>query len=162
MAQQTAYGHTTSSTTVANESGAQSETVALSGLEPCTTYHYQAEAENSVNEGTPSLGGDKAFTTRCEFGLFLAKDGVGTSTEMWEMKADGSGAHALGPAPEDSQQPSLSPDGSSIAYAALISILFRQNFESPLSPPANRLRSTRIQPGKPQFTGPGGPRIAAN
>ncbi len=59
----TSYGHITSSTAVANNSGAQSETVALSGLEPCTTYHYQAEAENSANEGKPSIGGDQTFQT---------------------------------------------------------------------------------------------------
>jgi hypothetical protein len=61
----TAYGHTTTSTAVNNENGEQSETVALSELEPCTTYHYQAEAENEANDGTPSLGGDKTFTTGC-------------------------------------------------------------------------------------------------
>jgi hypothetical protein len=59
------YGYTTSATSVANENGTQSETVALSGLEPCTTYHYQAEAENEANKGTPSLGGDETFTTGC-------------------------------------------------------------------------------------------------
>ena len=59
----TAYGHVTSSSTITNDVGAQSETVGLSGLESCTTYHYQAEAESSANEGTPSLGGDKTFTT---------------------------------------------------------------------------------------------------
>jgi hypothetical protein len=59
----TAYGHTTSSTAVANDDGTQSETVTLSGLDPCTTYHYQAEAESSVDEGSPTLGGDKTFKT---------------------------------------------------------------------------------------------------
>ncbi len=63
----TAYGHTTSSTAVANSNGTQSETVAVSGLEPCTTYHYQAEAESSVDEDKPVLGGDQEFTTECEF-----------------------------------------------------------------------------------------------
>ena len=57
------YGQTTSSSFVANAEGEQSETVALSGLEPCTTYHYQAEAENAANEGTPGLGGDQTFKT---------------------------------------------------------------------------------------------------
>jgi alpha-tubulin suppressor-like RCC1 family protein len=61
----TAYGYSTSPTAVANDNGTQSETVSLSSLEPCTTYHYQAEAESSVNEGKPSLGGDKTFTTAC-------------------------------------------------------------------------------------------------
>jgi hypothetical protein len=59
----TEYGQATTATAVANETGEQSETVALSGLEPCTVYHYQAEAENSANEGTPSLGGDQTFQT---------------------------------------------------------------------------------------------------
>jgi len=60
-----AYGKATTAATVANENGEQSETAALSGLEPCTTYHYQAEAENKVNEEErqPGLGGDKAFIT---------------------------------------------------------------------------------------------------
>ncbi len=61
----TAYGHTTTPTILANNTGSQSETVALGGLEPCTTYHYQAEAESSVNESKPSLGGDKTLTTSC-------------------------------------------------------------------------------------------------
>jgi hypothetical protein len=61
----TAYGHTTSSTVVANDSGRQSETVTLSDLEPCTTYHYQAEAESSADEGEPVLGGDETLTTTC-------------------------------------------------------------------------------------------------
>jgi hypothetical protein len=63
----TTYGHTTSSIAVANDNGTQSETVTLSDLDPCTTYHYQAEAESSVNEGSPTLGGDKTFkTSGCE------------------------------------------------------------------------------------------------
>ena len=63
----TAYGHTTSSTALPNNDGAQSETVALSSLEPCTTYHYQAEAESSADEGKPALGGDRILTTECEY-----------------------------------------------------------------------------------------------
>jgi len=59
----TAYGHVTSSGTITNDVGTQSETVGLSSVEPCRTYHYQAEAESSANEGTPSLGGDKTFET---------------------------------------------------------------------------------------------------
>jgi hypothetical protein len=61
----TAYGQTTTATATTNEAGEQSETVTLSGLEACTTYHYQAEAENEVNEEEkePGLGGDQAFTT---------------------------------------------------------------------------------------------------
>ena len=61
----TAYGYTTTSTEVVNNVGGQSEDVSLSGLEPCTTYHYQAEAENEANDDTPGLGGDRTFTTVC-------------------------------------------------------------------------------------------------
>jgi alpha-tubulin suppressor-like RCC1 family protein len=59
------YGKTTATATAANENGDQSETVTLSGLEPCTTYHYQAEAENKANEEekAPGLGGDRTFRT---------------------------------------------------------------------------------------------------
>jgi hypothetical protein len=59
----TSYGHTTTTLPVVNTTGGQSETVALSGLEACTTYHYQAEAQNEANEDVPSLGGDQTFTT---------------------------------------------------------------------------------------------------
>jgi hypothetical protein len=111
-----AYGKTTTVTALPNESGEQSETAALSGLELCKTYHYQVEAENKGNEGVPSLGGDKTFTTRCDVGIFLADDGLGTPVELWEVKADGSGARSLGAAPEGGE-PSLSPDGQSIAYS---------------------------------------------
>ena len=61
----TSYGHTTTSTALANDTGAQSETVALTSLEPCTTYHYQVEAEDLGDEGAPSLGGDQTLTTGC-------------------------------------------------------------------------------------------------
>jgi hypothetical protein len=61
----TAYGKTTARASLANELGPQSETVGLSHLQPCTTYHYQAVAENESSEGEPSLGGDKTVTTTC-------------------------------------------------------------------------------------------------
>ena len=61
----TAYGRETEHTELANPSGEQSEMVALEGLESCTTYHYQVEAENEANEGEPALGGDRTFTTDC-------------------------------------------------------------------------------------------------
>ena len=48
-----------------NEFGEQTVTAALSGLRPCTTYHYEIEAENEANEEVPSLGGDQTFTTAC-------------------------------------------------------------------------------------------------
>lgn len=59
------YGLTTTMTPAANTEGTQSETVPLSGLLPCTTYHYQAESENEANEGKPGLGGDQTVTTAC-------------------------------------------------------------------------------------------------
>ena len=59
----TAYGHTTTSTDVAENVGTQSEAVPLNELVPCTTYHYQAIAENEANEGAASLGGDRTFQT---------------------------------------------------------------------------------------------------
>ena len=59
------YGSTTPPAAVADVTGVQSESVPLSGLAPCTTYHYQAEALNSANQGQPGLGGDQTFTTQC-------------------------------------------------------------------------------------------------
>jgi hypothetical protein len=60
-----AYGNTTSMTEASQIEGAQAETISLSGLRACTTYHYQAVAENEANEDTPSLGGDQTLTTGC-------------------------------------------------------------------------------------------------
>lgn len=59
----TSYGHTTSATSVPEESGDQTVTMGLTGLEACKTYHYQAMVENEANEGIPSLGGDGTFET---------------------------------------------------------------------------------------------------
>jgi hypothetical protein len=59
----TAYGQETAHAELPNETGEQSVTATLSGLKPCTTYHYQVEAENEGNEGEPSLGGEETFTT---------------------------------------------------------------------------------------------------
>jgi hypothetical protein len=73
----TGYGHATTSTFAANPTGTQSETVTLTGLTPCTTYHYQAEAESSANEGDPSLGGDKYFTTSCVPEINPSPDSIG-------------------------------------------------------------------------------------
>jgi hypothetical protein len=61
-----AFGQTTSTGTAAYSEGTQSETVTLSDLQPCTIYHYQAEAENEANEGVPGLGGEKTFATECK------------------------------------------------------------------------------------------------
>jgi hypothetical protein len=60
------YGQTTSTSTAANTEGTQSETVTLSHLQPCTIYHYQAEAENEANESAPGLGGEETFETECK------------------------------------------------------------------------------------------------
>jgi sugar lactone lactonase YvrE len=64
--QTTAYGHETAPSELPNPSGEQSEAVALTGLNACTTYHYQVEAESEANSGAPTLGGDKTFTTSCD------------------------------------------------------------------------------------------------
>ncbi len=92
-----AYGKTTTATTVANENGEQGETANLSGLEPCTTYHYQAEAENEVNEkeGKPGLGGDEIFKTDCAAAtVSISSSGVCASltnggVECWGSFDDG-------------------------------------------------------------------------
>jgi sugar lactone lactonase YvrE len=60
------YGQATAHISLPAGSGPQTQTFALHGLEPCTTYHYQVEAENESSEGTPSPGGDETFTTKCE------------------------------------------------------------------------------------------------
>lgn len=60
-----AYGKTTTATALPDANGKQSVTATLGGLEACTTYYYQAEAENETNEeeGKPGLGGSRTFTT---------------------------------------------------------------------------------------------------
>lgn len=68
-----AYGKTTSVTALANDNGKQSVTATLSGLEACTTYHYQAEAENKVNEEEKSrvLGVARPLRRAVKSGYFL-------------------------------------------------------------------------------------------
>ncbi len=88
------YGHTTSVATTANAIGEQSEAVVLSGLESCTTYHYQAEAENEVNEGKPSFGGDKIFTTSCK--ATAVSTGGPTCAVLTNGHVDCWGGNALG------------------------------------------------------------------
>jgi sugar lactone lactonase YvrE len=73
------YGQTTATTELPNELGEQTATVDLSGLQPCTTYHYQAMAENEGNGGTPAVGGDQTFTTEC--GTILRFAGNGRTNE---------------------------------------------------------------------------------
>jgi Concanavalin A-like lectin/glucanases superfamily/NHL repeat len=68
----TEYGDTTTVTALPSETGEQTATAALSSLSPCTTYHYQIQAENEADEGVASLGGDQTFTTSgCEYRLEL-------------------------------------------------------------------------------------------
>lgn len=87
----TAYGLTTPVTSLPSEVGEQSVTAAFSGLEPCTTYHYQVEAENEANEAVASLGGDQSFTTSCP-GLITAFAGDGHD----ERSGDGEEATKAG------------------------------------------------------------------
>jgi alpha-tubulin suppressor-like RCC1 family protein len=92
-----AYGQSTSSVALPSAQGGQSETATLSGLESCTTYHYQAEAENEANEGTPSLGGDKTFQTGgCIATAISAKSGLITcavlsvgGVDCWGQNGEG-------------------------------------------------------------------------
>lgn len=56
----TSYGYKTSEKTM---SSAGIYCIDVSGLSPCTTYHYRAAAKNSA--GT-SYGEDKTFTTTCQ------------------------------------------------------------------------------------------------
>ncbi len=62
------YGDTakTTLTWLPSETGEQSVTTTLPNLTACTAYHYEVEVENEANEGTPSLGGERTFTTQCE------------------------------------------------------------------------------------------------
>jgi sugar lactone lactonase YvrE len=76
----TSYGQSTASTAVVNPDGAQTETVKLSGLQSCTTYHYQAEAVDPGPEGTPSVGGDRTFTTSCSTGAVINDPNCESST----------------------------------------------------------------------------------
>jgi alpha-tubulin suppressor-like RCC1 family protein len=92
-----AYGKNTTAVAVANENGEQSETAALSGLESCTTYHYQAVAENKANEEEkqPGLGGDKTFKTGCPATSIASQDhsacaGLASGTVYcWGEDSDG-------------------------------------------------------------------------
>jgi hypothetical protein len=61
----TGNGTQTPNSVLPSTSAAETAVVELTGLEPCTTYHYQALSENAANEGTPSEGGDLTFTTAC-------------------------------------------------------------------------------------------------
>jgi alpha-tubulin suppressor-like RCC1 family protein len=77
-----AYGKTTTTLTLPSANGEQSETTELGGLEPCTTYHYQALAENPANEGTPALGGDQTFQTGGCIATSLSLTGMSTCVSL--------------------------------------------------------------------------------
>jgi hypothetical protein len=65
----TAYGYKTIKKTL---SAAEIYCIEVSGLSPCTTYHYRAVAQNSA--GT-SYGEDKTFTTTCGIAVDLEANG---------------------------------------------------------------------------------------
>jgi hypothetical protein len=67
----TSYGRETTHVALPNESGEQTVTAQISGLTPCTTYHYQFDAENEGNEGVPSESADQTFKTSCEGGAVI-------------------------------------------------------------------------------------------
>lgn len=58
----TAYGQTTTSQTMGSGSSAVPIAATISGLVPCTTYHFRVTATNS---GGTTNGGDLSFTTTC-------------------------------------------------------------------------------------------------
>jgi hypothetical protein len=77
------YGQVTEHVQAATTEGEASETVALSGLQPCTTYHYQAEAENEDDRTAPSLGGDQTFTTLPPFHGQLGAIAMGPDGDLY-------------------------------------------------------------------------------
>ena len=64
---------------LAAEIGPESETVDLANLAACTTYHYEATAENGT--GT-SYGQDETFTTGCSTEQVLTVEGGGGSSDF--------------------------------------------------------------------------------
>jgi alpha-tubulin suppressor-like RCC1 family protein len=100
-----AYEHTTSAAAVPNPEGTQSATMTLTHLQPCTVYHYEAEAENEGNEGKPGLGGDEEFETECKgsarirFTFLHEEDSGRTGFQSWEEELDArTGALVFDPA----------------------------------------------------------------
>ena len=63
----TAYGQTTADEAVGAGTGAQAISAALTGLAPCTTYHYRAKATSA---GGTATGDDATFRTACAGGAF--------------------------------------------------------------------------------------------
>jgi hypothetical protein len=63
----TSYGQTTAGQAVGAGSTAQAISAALTGLSPCTTYHYRAKATSA---GGTTTGDDASFRTACAGGRF--------------------------------------------------------------------------------------------
>lgn len=63
----TAYGQTTPGQAVGAGTTAQAVSAALTGLAPCTTYHYRAKATSA---GGTTTGEDASFRTACTGGRF--------------------------------------------------------------------------------------------
>jgi alpha-tubulin suppressor-like RCC1 family protein len=80
-------------------------------LEPCTTYHYQAEAENEANEGTPSMGGDQTFTTGGCDAISIATGSQRTCAVLSSGEVDCWGGDEFGALGNGTDgMPSLTPD----------------------------------------------------
>ncbi|MBF0292664.1 MAG: VCBS repeat-containing protein [Nitrospinae bacterium] len=57
------YGYTASAGII--NGTARAVSAVLTGLSPCTMYHFRVTAENANNVGTPTEGVDRTFTTLC-------------------------------------------------------------------------------------------------
>jgi alpha-tubulin suppressor-like RCC1 family protein len=129
----TGYGKTTAVTLLPGENGEQSATAALSGLETCTTYHYQVEANNKANEeaGTPGLGGDQSFTTSCVTGVSVDWEHVCATISTGGIKCWGYnelGVLGNGMVTEGSEETSTAPGlVSSITNATSVSAGMNHN-----------------------------------
>jgi endonuclease I len=63
----TSYGQATTGQAVGSGTAAQAVSAALTGLAPCTTYHYRATATSA---GGTATGDDASFRTACTGGRF--------------------------------------------------------------------------------------------
>jgi len=63
----TSYGQTTAGQSAGSGTAAQAVSAALTGLAPCTTYHYRATATSA---GGTATGDDASFRTACVGGRF--------------------------------------------------------------------------------------------
>lgn len=59
----TAYGEETTVTADGSGTSSVTQTAAVTGLTPGTTYHYRIIAFNADGSGTPAIGADESFTT---------------------------------------------------------------------------------------------------